>query len=65
VTHTERVVDGRRGYVCDHGSPRRIWYFAAWVPEPVHSVRVECIARRETGRFKRLCAEAMGSLEFH
>ena len=65
VTHSERVVDGRRGYVWDHGSPRGIWYFAAWFPEPVHSVRVECIAKRETGRFKRLCGEAMRSLKFH
>jgi hypothetical protein len=65
VTHTERVVDGRRGYVWDHGSPRGFWYYAAWFPEPVHSVRFECIARRQTGRFKRLCAEAIGSLRFH
>ena len=65
VTHTERVVDGRRGYVWDHGSPRGFWYFAAWFPEPVHSVRVECIAKRQTRRFKRLCTEAMRSLRFH
>jgi len=30
-----------------------------------YSVRVECIAKRQTGLFKRLCAEAMGSLRFH
>jgi hypothetical protein len=65
VTHTQRVVDGRRGYVWNHGSPRGFWYCAAWFPQPVHSVRVECIARRQTGRFKRLCAEAIGSLQFH
>ena len=27
-------------------------------------VRVECVARRQTARFKRLCAEAIDSLEF-
>ena len=64
VTHTERVVDGRRGYVWDHGSARGYWYFTAWFPQPVHSVRVECVARRQTARFMRLCAEAMSSLEF-
>jgi hypothetical protein len=64
VTHTQRVVDGRRGYVWDHGSGSGYWYSTAWFPQPVHSVRVECIARRQTGRFKRLCAEAIGSLEF-
>jgi len=64
VSHKERVVDGRNGYVWDHGSPSGYWYFAAWFPEPVHSVRVECIAKRETNRFKRLCGEAMRTLEF-
>jgi hypothetical protein len=64
VSHTTRVVDGRTGYVWEHGGPSGYWYYAAWFPQPEHSVRVECIARREASRFKRLCAEAMGSLEF-
>ena len=64
VSHTVRVVDGRKGYVWDHGSRAGIWYFAAWFPQPVHSIRVECIAQREKARFKRLCREAMGSLQF-
>jgi hypothetical protein len=64
VTHTVRVVDGRKGYVWNHGGRDGVWYYAAWFPQPVHSVRVECIARREASRFKRLCAEAMDSLEF-
>jgi hypothetical protein len=58
VTHMERVVDGRRGWVWNHGSRD------GWFPQPVHSVRVQCIARRQTARFKRLCAEAIRSLEF-
>ena len=65
VTHEQRVIDGRTAYVWDHGSHRGYWYYAAWFPEPVHSVRLECIAKRQTARFKRLCAEAVGSLEFH
>ena len=44
----------RRGY----------WYSTAWFPQPVHSVRLECIARGQTSRFKRLCAEAIASLRF-
>ena len=64
VTHTERVVDGRRGYVWNHGSASGYWYYAAWFPHPGHTVRVECIARRQEERFRRLCAEAVGSLEF-
>jgi hypothetical protein len=65
VTHTERVVDGHRGYVWSHGSRRGYWYYAAWFPRPGNSVRVECIARNQRDRFKRLCAEAVGSLKFH
>ena len=65
VSHTERVVDGRRGYVWNYGRSGRYWYYAAWFPQPVHSVRVECIARSQPDRFKRLCAEAVGSLKFH
>jgi hypothetical protein len=64
VTHTERVVDGRRGYVWDHRLRNGFWYFTAWFPQPVHSVRVECIARRQADRFERLCAQAVASLEF-
>ncbi|HEX8648012.1 MAG TPA: hypothetical protein VF715_14050 [Thermoleophilaceae bacterium] len=64
ATHTERVIDGRRGYVWNHGSPSGFWYHAAWFPHPRHTVRVECMARRQKDRFRRLCAEAVGSLEF-
>jgi hypothetical protein len=64
VSHATRVVDGRPGYVWKHGSRRGFWYYAAWFPQAEHSVRVECIARRQASRFKRLCAEAMDSLEF-
>ena len=65
VTHTERVVDGRRGYVWNYGRPGRYWYYGVWFPQPVHSVRVECVARSQPRRFKRLCAEAVRSLKFH
>ena len=65
VTHTERVVDGRKGYVWNHGNSRGYWHYAAWFPQPVHSVRVECIAKQRDDRFKRLCAEAIRSLKFH
>lgn len=65
VSHTERVVDGRRGYVWEHRGPGDAWHFAAWFPQPIHSVRVECIARTQEERFKRLCREAMESLDFH
>ena len=64
VSHRERVVDGRTGYVWEYRSHRGYWQFAAWFPQPVHSVRVECIAKTEVARFERLCAEAMGSLRF-
>jgi hypothetical protein len=64
VTHTTRVVDGRTGYVWKHDSRRGFWYYAAWFPQAEHSVRIECIARRQASRFKRLCAEAMDSLAF-
>ena len=65
VSHAERVVDGRKGYVWDHRGPHDAWHFAAWFPQPIHSVRVECIARTQEDRFKRLCREAMESLDFH
>ena len=65
VTHTERMVDGRKGYVWNHGSWTGRWYYAAWFPQPVHTIRVECIATKQKDRFKRLCAEAVGSLRFH
>jgi hypothetical protein len=63
--HTTLEVDGRTGYVWTHGSRDGYWYFSAWFPHPEHSIRVECVARRQAPRFQRLCAEAMGSLEFH
>jgi hypothetical protein len=65
VSHAERVIDGRKGYVWDHGSDSGYWFFGAWFPRPGYSVRVECIAKKEKDRFKRLCAEAMRSLRFH
>ena len=65
VTHTERVVDGRKGYVWTHIGRGGYWLYAAWFPHPVHSVRFECVAKKELPRFKRLCAEAMSSLKFH
>ena len=64
VAHTQRVVDGRKGYVWDHGSPLGYWYYAAWFPHPRYTVRIECIARNEEERFRRLCGEAMRSLRF-
>jgi len=57
LTHTSRSPRSTQG--------NGFWYFSAWFPQPVHSVRVECIARSQQARFRRLCAEAMGSLEFH
>ncbi|HEX8742780.1 MAG TPA: hypothetical protein VF712_06585 [Thermoleophilaceae bacterium] len=64
VTHTERMVAGRRGYVWNHPSRNGFWYFAAWFPQPVHTVRLECIADKQEDRFRRLCSEALRSLEF-
>ena len=65
VRHTERVVDGRKGYVWTHRNDRGFWHYAAWFPQPVHTVRVECVAKRQERRFRRLCSEAIGSLRFH
>jgi hypothetical protein len=65
VTHTERVVDGRKGYVWKHRARDRSWQYSAWFPQPVNSVRLECVAKKQEDRFRRLCAEAIGSLEFH
>jgi hypothetical protein len=64
VTHSDRVVDGRKGYVWTYGERGRYWYYAAWFPQPVHSVRLECVARGQIDRFKRLCAQAVASLKF-
>jgi hypothetical protein len=65
VPHRERVVDGRKGYTWNHRARDGFWQYAAWFPHPVHSVRVECIAKSQEDRFRRLCAEAVSSLEFH
>lgn len=65
VRHTERVVDGRKGYVWTHRNRRGYWHYAAWFPQPVHTVRLECVAKRQESRFRRLCSEAIGSLKFH
>jgi hypothetical protein len=64
VTHTSMTVDGRAGYVWNHESRNGYWYYAAWFPHPVHTVRVECIAKNQLSQFKRLCAEAVRSLKF-
>lgn len=65
VKHTKRVVDGRTGYAWTHGNRLGYWHYAVWFPGPVHSIRVECIAKKDVRRFRRLCEEALGSLEFH
>jgi hypothetical protein len=65
VRHTKRVVDGRTGYVWTHGNRFGYWHYAVWFPHPVHSIRFECVAKQEVDRFKRLCGEALESLEFH
>jgi hypothetical protein len=65
VHHTERVIAGRRAYVWTYGEPGRYWYYGAWFPQRVHSVRLECVARNPISRFKGLCREAVGSLAFH
>ena len=65
VTHRKRVVDGRTGYVWTHEGREGYWLYSVWFPHPVHSIRVECVAKRLTGRFERLCAEAVASLRFH
>jgi len=64
VTHTSIVVRGRRGYVWNHGSQHGYWFYAAWFPHPVHTVRLECIAKRQEDRFRGLCREALRSLTF-
>ena len=65
VSHTEQVFDGRKGYVWEHANRRGGWQYAAWFPQPVHSVRLECIADSQEDRFRRLCDEAKKSLRFH
>jgi hypothetical protein len=64
VTHTQAMIAGRRAFVWNHDSRSGYWFYAAWFPQPVHTVRVECIARDEKARFKRLCAQATRSLRF-
>lgn len=64
LSHTERLTDGRTGYVWTHGNRHGYWHYAVWFPQPVHSIRVECIAKNDVRRFKRLCHEALDSLEF-
>jgi hypothetical protein len=54
-----------QGLCLDPHRARRGLAYSAWFPHPVHSIRVECVAKQQTDRFKRLCAEAIGSLEFH
>jgi hypothetical protein len=65
VSHDRRVVDGRTGYVWRHGNPRGYWHRVAWFPHPVHTIRLECVAKVDVDRFERLCDEATRSLEFH
>ena len=64
VPHTTRVVGGRTGYVWKHHTANGTWYFTAWFPQPVHTVRLECIARSRQPQFERLCGEAVRSLAF-
>ena len=64
VSHTTRVVGGRTGYVWKHYTTNDTWYFTAWFPQPVHTVRLECIARSRQPQFERLCGEAVRSLAF-
>jgi hypothetical protein len=64
VTHTTRVVGGRTGYVWEHSTTNGSWYFTAWFPQPVHTVRLECIARSRQVEFERLCGEAVWTLRF-
>lgn len=64
VSHSEVVVDGRKGYVWNHSSPSGYWYYAAWFPHAVHTVRVECIAKRRVVHFRSLCEQAMATLKF-
>ena len=64
VSHTTRVVGGRTGYVWKHYTTNGTWYFTAWFPQPVHTVRLECIARSRQPQFERLCGEAVRSLAF-
>ena len=61
----ERVADGRQGYAWNHGARDGSWQYTVWFPHPIHSVRVECVARKQEARFRRLCAEAMRTLKFH
>ena len=65
VGHTKRIVDGRPGYVWTHGNRLGYWHYAVWFPQPVHTIRVECIAKKDVTRFRRLCDEALESLVFH
>jgi hypothetical protein len=64
VGHTTRVVGGRTGYVWKHRTTSGLWYFTAWFPQPVHTVRLECIARSRQAQFERLCAQAVRTLRF-
>jgi hypothetical protein len=54
----------RRAYVWKHESRHGYWQYSAWFPQPVHTVRVECITKRKESQFKRLCAEAIRTLRF-
>ena len=64
VAHTTREIGGRTAYVWEHFTRNGYWYFTAWFPQPVHTVRLECIARSEQPRFERLCAQAVRTLRF-
>ena len=64
VTHAELTVAGRKGYYWRHDSERGYDYFAAWFPQSVSSVRLECISKNQRKKFERLCGEAIRSLKF-
>lgn len=64
VTKEELVVGGRKGYVWTHEGRDGYWFYSAWFPQPEHTVRFECIAKKQRVRFETLCAEALKSLVF-
>lgn len=65
VGHEEITVDGRNGYLWEYEGRSGYWQYAAWFPQPVHTVRVECIAKRQRARFVQLCDETMRTLKFN
>lgn len=52
---------GRTGYVWEYTDRGGVWHHVAWFPARVHSVRLECLARRPD---PPLCTQAARSLRF-